>query len=125
MEFRRSITGIPYILLDDKNRLAFGLKKGNKYRGLVFTGLEVTPFIKADSSKKGQKKVHAVKERLSFITDFKLSDVKRKYKKACPILNNGTIGNLKEIFKPFLDNNGHISEVDIGSIEEKVARLEI
>jgi len=112
MEFKKSVTGIPYIEFDENTRLAFGLKSGDRYKGLVFSG-SVKGTIK---DKRG--KIIDQNEKVSFITDFELSDIKKTSKKVIhPVFTKTVLDNIRGVLKPFT-KNGYILEKDISSIEK-------
>lgn len=105
MELKYSKKGIPFIELDNKNKLVFSSTTANKkgYKWVMFSGISTT--TETISSGKGAKKKKSkikMTMPISTLIDMEFNTLSKSAKNANPFLTKKYLDGMKRMFKPYV-----------------------
>lgn len=105
MELKYSVTGLPYIELDDANRIIFSKATASEYgfKWLVFSGNKTTTTaLSAGKGKKKERKIIKNTERLSVVMDMNFGGIPKTASGANIYLSKKYLDGIRRLFEPYL-----------------------
>lgn len=108
MELKYSVKGIPYLLLDENNKLIFSQTTSNSkgYKWLIFSGTSTTTeTVSAGKGVKKTKKKISVTEPISTAINMTFTGLTKTTKNANIFLTKKYMDGLRRIFEPYIDGD--------------------
>lgn len=108
MELKYSVKGVPYLALDDDNKLIFSQTTSNSkgYKWLIFSGTgTTTETISAGKGAKKTKRKITVTEPISTAINMNFTGLTKTTKNANTFLTKKYMDGLRRIFEPYIDGD--------------------
>lgn len=129
MKLNFTESGVPYIMLDENNKLIFSSTTANKkgYKWLVFSGIStVTEALSSGKgkTKKKTKVTHVLPVSTAINMNFDLKVLSKSAKNANPYLTKNYLEGMRKIFEPYVDEEGIFTYENLPEFAEYINKVD-